>query len=765
MKKIRFPELTDRNAWFLENRAVRIGIEKRTGWLRSVEFKRAKCDLFGIRKQDIPGYVGHLRVHDEYDEVTYSELTDRIRVVRASKRGNRVTVVKRFVGAPFELKVTFELDKRALTWTVEATKADAKVADRSLRVGFNMPLHAGWKVWAPCHGGDFAFDGMDDFNFNHVQVSYVSPRDIILPMVSHYSPSLDVGYSILEPIEAKVPAAKFQFENGQKCFNWGYTQKHPHQVQSLECLNYYIGLAGDRTMRTEVKLLFHEGDWRPALGQVYEMYREYFDPDSPEIYESEGVYHCGGVDVGRDTDFYTDLELKCLEVHGHFSYYGDYFYEGEDDWIALRVWEGLYRKWRQEGKPKDAYEVLAWLESHNDEEVADEFYGPDWRKTYATAAEAVRNHRAEIKRMLQRIADAGIHPFWYFNYTDGYRPLVEQRWPDSICRRADGEPIPSGWQMCHNMLGDPKVTSFGKFLDRSVVRIIHEYPELRGFFLDCFRHYEVDFAHDDGITVADHLPAYSVNFSYDELTARMKKHFRKTGRPMSLFANKPQTIRSMRHVDAVLEEGDGDVHEGKYFWACIAKPIYFLWTSNRATSDENLRRSVLNGAFPRIPKEAFQGKSGYRQARKMFDAYLPLCEHFRRRVLCFEPDPMRVPKGARGRLFTVGDDYVAVIATLSLPDGAKVRHARTPYAMFRVARGHDIGEVLVHYAGQAEPEKADFKFNGTFIAVPMPRYNHCAAVILRPTRKTGKKIGAEKFTGLVDQCGDPESSFQDISDR
>ena len=33
---------------------------------------------------------------------------------------------------------------------------------------------------------------------------------------------------------------------------------------------------------------------------------------------------------------------------------------------------------------------------------------------------------------------------------------------------------------------------------------------------------------------------------------------------------------------------------------------------------------------------------------KLYGRYLPLYEPFRRRVLCFEPDPLRVPRGARG---------------------------------------------------------------------------------------------------------------------
>ncbi len=763
MKRISFPEATRENCWFLDNRSVTVAVEKSTGFIRSLYFKRRKVDLFGIRRQNIPGYLGYVRVYDEREGRWYDDTRHRFRLVRAAKRGNRITLTKRFAGAPFVLTITLSLDADGLTWDVQAAKANARVADRSLRVGFNLPLQAGWNVWAPCANGEFTFDGMDDFCINHVQVSYVSPRETILPMVSHYHKELDVGYSMLEPIDAKVPAAKFQFENGEKGFNWGYATKPPQSIQTLEALNYYIGLVGARPMKTRIRVLFHEGDWRPALGQVYRMYREYFDPDSQDIYDSEGVFHCGGVQVADDTTFYKRLGVKTLEVHGHFSYYGDYFQDGKDRWLSLFATESLYKKWRGTPQEKDAYGVWEWIRTHDDQEIAAELAdvprapgeGPD---------KPIHHAREDIKRRLAKIARAGIHPFWYFNYTDGFRPVVERNWPDAICRDADGQPMPSGWMMCHNMLADT-ATSFGKFCERSIRKILAEYPWLRGFFLDCFRHFEVDFAHDDGVTVVGHRPAYSVNASYDELTRRIKQHMRATGRPMSLFANKPQTIRSMRYVDGVLLEGGGDVHEEKYFWACIAKPVFFMWTSNQFSTDENLRRAVLHGCFPKMTKEAFGGPAAYRKAVALYDKYLPLYEPFRRRVLCFEPDPMRVPRGARGKLYTVADGYVAGIMTATIDQGDKVRYGRTPYAMFRVKRGWDVGKVGVMVPGDRKFRKAPFKFNGTVIAVPLEAYNNCAVVKLFVTRKTRKRIGPEKFTGAIDFCGDPESSFEDISDR
>ena len=77
-------------------------------------------------------------------------------------------------------------------------------------------------------------------------------------------------------------------------------------------------------------------------------------------------------------------------------------------------------------------------------------------------------------------------------------------------RDEDGHPVPSGWFMCHNMNADPQ-WSFGKFAYRVGPKDLRRISELAGFFLDCFRHFEIDFAHDDGVTVVNGKPCYSMN--------------------------------------------------------------------------------------------------------------------------------------------------------------------------------------------------------------------------------------------------------------
>jgi hypothetical protein len=743
-------------AFTLANRDVSIAVEQKTGWIRSLYFQARKVDLFQQLRQGIPGYVGGLRIYDELDERWYSDLNDPFTVSAMRRRGNRITFTKKFRGAPFTLCVTLLLEKDALHWEVEARKNAPRVADRSLRVHFLWPIIAGWDVWAPAYGAEFTFDGMTSFEYMHIQVPYVSNREIILPMISHFHKQLDVGFSLLEPMDARVPAAKFQFSNGEKCYNWGSMAKDIRSAPVLEAVNYYIGLVGKRPMRTKVMLMFHEGDWRPGLGKVFKRWKAFFVPTSDTIYKNEGTFTCEGVQTADALQRCRDFGIKTLEVHGHFQDYCDYFQEGKETWYTNWARESFALKHK---KDMTLEEINRFFATHTDEEIAAELKGLrpiDPNNNY----QKVRHHRADIKARLDKLARAGVGCYWYFNYTDGYRPRVEREWPDSIAKNENGTCQPSGWHNSHNMNADPR-WSFGRHMIRDAKSIFETYPALSGFFLDCFRHYEIDFAHDDGVTVVNHKPAYSMNFSYDDVERIIKRYM--IPRKLGSFANKPQSIRSMRWTDGVLLEGDGDYGEEKYFWACLSKPLFFMWTSDKKSNDENLRRCILHGCYP---KYAFDKKLSYAQNRAHFAQYLPLCAQFKRRTFCFEKDPLRVPAGSRGKLYTLPNgDYIAGIMSEFLAPGDRVRYARTPHAVFRVARGADVGQAGVMLPGDRTWRRVKFHFDGTFVYVPLAGYRNCAAVRLFVTRTSGKPIGPQLFRDGVDYCGDPESSYCDRNER
>jgi len=207
-------------------------------------------------------------------------------------------------------------------------------------------------------------------------------------------------------------------------------------------------------------------------------------------------------------------------------------------------------------------------------------------------------------------------------------------------------------------------------------------------------------------------------------------------------------------------------HEVKVFlrdrahWAWMfIMPLFFMWTRHDVPLDEFLRRAVLHGCHPRDAEPTPATIALYRR-------YLPLYEAFRRRVLCFEADPMRVPKGSRGRAYTLPDgSYIAGIVNLHVGDDDRVRWARRPHALFRVERGHRVERVGMMRPGDSEFRDTRFKFDGTFIAVPLDGYTNCAVVKLFATGRSRKRIGPDRFGDRVRMCGDPDSAFEDLVPR
>ena len=104
---------------------------------------------------------------------------------------------------------------------------------------------------------------------------------------------------------------------------------------------------------------------------------------------------------------------------------------------------------------------------------------------------------------------------------------------------------------------------------------------------------------------------------------------------------------------------------------------------------------------------------------------------------------------------------MAGIVNLHVDEGQHISYDRAPYAMFRVKRGCDIGKVGMLLPGDKEFREVSFKFNGTFVAVPLEGFTNCATVKLFVTGNTSKPIGEDKFKGSVDSCGDPDSSFDE----
>ena len=494
----------------IENAKVRIGVDEATGWIRSMIWKRGKTDLFAQLKRPIEGYIGGVRVFDEVARKWYDDFDGRftLRWLNKGRAGKVLAFEKQFKGAPFAVRITLSLEKSHLAWNAELRQAPKRKGNRQVKVIFCLPMIAGWKVWAPAVNTPFDFDGMSSFEYMHNQGPYVGEKEIMVPVISHYNAGQDVGYTVCSYMERNIPAVKFQFANGRQHFNWSqyYAVPNWQDYPYLEIVNSYIGMRGQQPCETGVQIFFHEGDWRPGMGQVVRRYKEFFQPPVDAIWDRAGVYHCGSVNTAFELERSLPLGLKYLEVHSHFPWYGNYFPE-EDQWGTIDEMESK----RLGRVPPDAeYEKLD------------------------------RKKAAERLKILNK---AGVSCYWYMNYSDGYEDEVEKQWPDSIGRQEDGSHARSGWRFCHLMNPDPS-GSFGKHILANAKAALDRYPDLNGFFLDCFRHFEFDFGADDGVTMANNKCAYNVSWGLGRMQEEASKLLRR--RNKDCFANKPRTIWTMQ---------------------------------------------------------------------------------------------------------------------------------------------------------------------------------------------------------------------------
>lgn len=705
---------------------VQIGLDEATGWLRSFAWKRNGVDLLAQLRRPVAGYIGGIRVFDEVSRKWYDDFTGRFKV-RWLKKGPRQAVFeKRFERAPFKATVRMALEKDCIAWDVALTQPAGRRGNRQVKVVQFLPLIAGWDVWAPAVDTPFKFDGMSSFEYMYNQGPCMGGREVVVPVLSHYSAELDVGFTVCDYLERNVPASKFQFANGCRHFNWSQYFSAPNweDYPYLEIVHSYIGMRGRKGCRTGVRIFTHEGDWRPGLGRVVEHYRDFFYPPVEAIWERTGVYTCGGVNTAFELERARLLGLKYLEVHGHFPWYGNYFNEDESEWETIDTLER--RKLGQ----------------------------------LPAEAEVEKLSQPKIQERLRILKENGVSNHWYLNFSDGYIPEVEKRWPQSIAKQEDGAYARSGWRYCHLMNPDPE-GAFGKYVVQCARKALARYPELDGFFLDCFRHFEFDFAHDDGVTLANNQPAYNVSHGLGKMQMVIGKFCRELGK--DCFANKPRTIWTMRAVDGNLLEGQGDEHEAKHFWTCVAKPLFYLWGALEKPVEEYLKRCVILGAWPKLPGGNWlRDEREFRFYKRLYDAYNPLYAQMLRRVVCFERDPVRFSDGLYGQIFTRPDGaYVAgVMSDWSSIFDEVVRRAVVPYVAFRLAKADALGDVEVHYAGEPAPRIADYyRAPDGLLVVDMPDFRTAAVVILREGRRS-RDLGTRRLRDTHDYCGDPTSAFE-----
>jgi hypothetical protein len=334
-----------------------------------------------------------------------------------------------------------------------------------------------------------------------------------------------------------------------------------------------------------------------------------------------------------------------------------------------------------------------------------------------------------VRDFIDHLHRYGVYANIYFQFSQCYDRYAEEVFSESIARDENGKPIPVGWPYLYVMNADMSLPWAEHCIDQ-MGKLLEAYPEVDGFFLDCFLHRDLDFAHDDGITMVGDKLCYNINFAYDSITESIVDRLHSRG--LVNFANKPRTIQQAKGIDCVLLEGRGKEALTRQFFLCIARPMIYMWMDGEPldgrSEEEYLKQCLLYGAFPQVScYHNVATDEEWAEIVAAYQSYLPLIERLRGRRLAFDPDPLQLPPDVQGEMFVNPDgDYV--ISIISEKSSVKDSPGAGKELEVKIKPKELIQEAFLMLPGDEKPERTYFKKEGDSIRIPIAEYK-CAALI------------------------------------
>ena len=490
-----------------------------------------------------------------------------------------LTIRKTFHGAPWLLTERYTVAGDAIHWQAEVTldAGDFRSCCVSLRIPWPQPLYP-MHFWA-------AKDGMPSapHRFTGLKLEYGEiTSGMLMPALCAYRPDKNAGLLVVMPFDFKTPH---------------FTVASGYRDPDLEAAFDWLALAPGRPARTSLLLHGTGGHWRPALGWLYERFKEYFEPRSTLISKLWGGHIAGSCDVAPDqAKIMRQLGMTWHEIHYHFPTYGNYHPEGLAEWRSAHL--------------RDCTTMISV---------------------------------ASVRRTIDTLHAEGIAALPYIQVTgDGdAKRLDPAMYATSQILDRQGKPIYSDYYDTFQFNSDPALP-FGKDITRQINGMLERYPAIDGVFLDQACYNWLDTAHDDGISAIDNRPAYMAGFNYaphlEHLSALLHPH-------KVIIGNGPYAIGIMKYIDAFMAEGDGWLCDLLQYYGIGSKPLFFLEYN---TSDVRVERMFQNCLVHAAGFTSYPGMIG---SKDLFDLYTPLLERLYHRRWIFDAEPLRLPTAFRGNVF------------------------------------------------------------------------------------------------------------------
>ncbi len=536
-------------------------------------------------------YAGDVSVRDDLLGFTFGR--DVQSMAQCGIENDALVIHKTFCGAPWVLTESYRKEGNALAWEAVVSMSEGKF--RSCAISWNLP----WpqpvfecNVWAPCGGMPTPLFRLSGRTFEYGEVT----SGIGLPALVTYNEKRDIGIALAMPFDYQTP--RFRFKMGFR---------DPDLAAEFD----FLALSADHAAKAKLLLCGTCGHWRPALGRLYERYREYFEPQSETIDALWGGHICGTFHEKEDAvKDMTRLGIKWYEVHGHFPAYGNYHPEGMKTWRS--------------GHFLDNTEMISVDTVH------------------------------ETIDLLHRNGVAAF-PYIQINGDGDAKLLPPEMESCRICnRRGDTWGGWPGTLMMNARLDNP----FGKDIVRQIDGFCERYAEMDGAFLDQSGYNFIDTAHDDHITAIDNRPASMTGFAYFPHLEHLSKNLHPK---KSIIANGAFGIGLAKHLDGFMNEGDSEILESHQYYALGRKPIFLLvYDTNDICIEIMFQSALLHAA-------GFASYPAAMPSRDLYDKYMPLVQKLYRRRWIFDKDPIKVPAGFKGNIFRgeTGSLLIPLVRSLS----------------------------------------------------------------------------------------------------
>ena len=620
----------DGKCWKLSNASLSISIDKANGTIVSLI---DRADGFDACRPDEPNaaMIGGLRITDDLSGQTFCDLTtaSRVSVVEAGAgpgRSRQVVLDKRFDGSALAVRVLYRMEPECLYWQAEVSAATAthaggtpatrageapvtRAGDRSVRIVFIVPQPSR-RLWGPMADPFIDLQPEQPIMIRHGlgngRAVAQQMRGVPVPLLSFVREKRCMALAL--PVEVPNVLVRFMNNADERHLNVRNSLTYdPPLREYFKVVNDFLGVRQGRPATAGVLLSPHDGQWRAALGWYARRYERHFKPD-PLVGKHEGVYHPGMPYGGAEAEVRAAMKgrakrgVRWAELHGHFPWYGLYVSPTEP--------------WKSLGGGERTFDF--------------------------------------VRRTIRLYRQQGIKVHTYYNTIDGQDAYVEKEFPESIAVDERGERIPA-YHDCWLMNADPDLP-FGRHCLEQFDKLLEAYPDSDGLFYDVYgRHYDLDFGHDDGITMVHNKPAYCMKFAFARLMERISPRLHALGKLFS--ANKPEGIETLDGIDIIMaDEGRNIARLEAFSYYGLFRPVMVLdtgmWKDPEPTLKACLRLGMMFNDF--VDRGLDQlSPAEVRRNEQLHAAYAPLLRELLGKEWVLEPNAIELPESVGGNIFRV----------------------------------------------------------------------------------------------------------------